>query len=330
MTVFQLNYKNVFADATYALNRNRQIKLRRPQELPADEDVKKLKDYTVRRINDLLCDPYQTWDTHSFVEIRDLTVCRLTVFNARRGGEPARLVISEWLDAEHNRWLRDGGASCPQQTSPVTSVEFSTFKNLKVTYQGGKGVNHLVPVLIPSDVFEAMRVLSDDSIRQSAGVHPENKYMFPSTQFATTHVNGWQAVHKVCVSAQIQEPEKMTATKMRHRVSTLYAAMDIPENERHLFYKHMGHSEAINQHIYQAPLAEAEVVKVGRCLMTIDGDSNKTLEEVAAAPVAEDIPMDGGEDRMAGSYELSRDNNLTTNELAAVVPFRNSPTGNTD
>jgi len=40
--------------------------------------------------------------------------------------------------------------------------------------------------------------------------------------------------------------------------------------------------------------------------------------------------MDGGEDRMAGSYKLSGDNNLTTNELAAVVPFRNSPTGNTD
>ena len=138
------------------------IKLRRPQELPADEDVKKLKDCTVRRINELLCDSYQTWDTHSFVEIRDLTVCRLTVFNARRGGEPARLVISESLDAEHNRWLRDGGASCPQQTSPVTSVEFSTFKNLKVTYQGGKCVNHLMPVLIPSNVFEAMRMLSDD------------------------------------------------------------------------------------------------------------------------------------------------------------------------
>ena len=58
-------------------------------------------------------------------------------------------------------------------------------------------------------------------------------------------------MHKVCVSAHVQEPEKLTATKMRHR-----------ENERHLFYKHMGHSEAINQHLYQAPLAEAEVVKV--------------------------------------------------------------------
>jgi len=43
---------------------------------------------------------------------------------------------------------------------------------------------------------------------------------------------------------------------------------------------------------------------VRRCLMTIDGDSNKTLEELAAAPAAEDIPMDGGEDRMAGSYKL--------------------------
>jgi len=42
--------------------------------LPADEDVKKLKDYTVQRINELLCGLYQTWDTHSFVQMRDLTV----------------------------------------------------------------------------------------------------------------------------------------------------------------------------------------------------------------------------------------------------------------
>ena len=191
----------------------------------------------------ILSDPYTLWNQHSFVELRNLTVCRLTVFNARRGGEPARLVLSEWRDADMNSWLDLKRV----QSSSVTEFERSMFKDLKITFLGGKGVNHLVPDLIPRDLLGAMRTLSSPSVRDDANVHKANEYMFPSTQLTTTHVNGWQAVHNVCVSANIDEPDKLTATKMRHRVSTLYAATDMPESEKHYFYKHMGHSEEINQ-----------------------------------------------------------------------------------
>ena len=52
--------------------------------MPSDEDVKKLREYTLKRIGDIFADPYKLWDPRLFVELRDLTVCRLTVFNARR------------------------------------------------------------------------------------------------------------------------------------------------------------------------------------------------------------------------------------------------------
>lgn len=80
-----MNYDQLFGEATYLLNRNRQIKLRRPCELPSEEDVQKLKLYTVARINAILQDPYRVWDSHSYIELRDLVVSRLTLFNARRG-----------------------------------------------------------------------------------------------------------------------------------------------------------------------------------------------------------------------------------------------------
>lgn len=76
-------------------------------------------------------------------------MCRLTVFNARRGGEPARLVPSEWRDADMNSWLDLKRV----QSSSVTEFERSMFKDLKITFQGGKGVNHLVPHLIPRDLL---------------------------------------------------------------------------------------------------------------------------------------------------------------------------------
>jgi len=299
LVVFQLHYHSLFSDATYALNRNRQVKLRRPESLPSDEDVKKLREYTSKRIGDIFADPYKLWDPRSFVELRDLTVCRLTVFNARRGGEPARLVLSEWRDAEQDSWLDQRHV----QSSSVKDVEQRMFKDLKITYQGGKGVNHLVPVLIPCDLVEAMRTLSDPSVRALADVHEANQYMFPSTQLASTHVAGWQAVHNICVSANVNEPHKLTATKMRHRVSTLYAAMDVPDSDRHYFYKHMGHSEGINQNIYQAPLAEAEILKVGSCLMAMD-----------STVTCDDVELDNQSSLAEGQY-----NNMSVLLLCCLV-----------
>jgi len=43
--VLDLQSDLIFGDATCTLNLNRQLKLRRPQQLPAEDDVKKLKSY---------------------------------------------------------------------------------------------------------------------------------------------------------------------------------------------------------------------------------------------------------------------------------------------
>ena len=47
--------------------------------------------------------------------------------------------------------------------------------------------------------------------------------------------------------------------------------MNIPESDREVFYKHMGHSALINAKIYQAPPAEAEIFKVGSRLRQMHG-----------------------------------------------------------
>ena len=265
LQVLALNHNLIFGDAAYILNKNRQMKLRCPESLPSEDDVAKLKKYTVGRLHDILAQPYTLWDSHAYTELRDLTVSRLTLFNARRGGEPARLSLAEWKQAEENRWLNH------DRIKSVGDWERTLFNNMKITFQTGKGNHHLVPILIPDDVVAAMRKLSESEVRSMSNVSQHNAYMFPSTQSSDSHVSGWHAVNRVCCDAQVEHPERLTATKMRHRISTLYAALDVSENERQLFYKHMGHSGNINQNIYQTPLAEAEILKVGTQLQLMDG-----------------------------------------------------------
>jgi len=282
LDVLALNKKLVFGDATYILNRNRNENLCRPQALPSEADVNKLKTYIVDRMATLTGQSYVLWDKQSYAELRDVTVCRLTLFNARRGGEPARMLASEWHDAEKDAWL--------QQPSDADKEDLSRFHGMKVAYQSGKGNNHLVPVLIPNDTVLPMQILADTSIREMASVFSVNAYMFPVVT-SDSHVSGWHAVNRTCINACIEKPESLTATKMRHRVSTVYAGLEVPDSERQLFYKHMGHSAEVNIKVYQAPLAEQEICHIGRTLKYMDGQL-PTATVSRASSLCSEEPVD--------------------------------------
>lgn len=154
------------------------------------------------------------------------------------------------------------------------------FGRMKITFEGGKGNNHLVSVMFPDDCCDALRKLADPEIRQSVEISDKNIYLFPASHMSDSHVSGWYSVNRVCRDARLVEPDKITATNMRHRASTVYAALDIPEKDRRLFYKHMGHGSLINEHIYQAPLAEATISHVGKHLVAIDGTVPATTDDI--------------------------------------------------
>ena len=132
-------------------------------------------------------------------------------------------------------------------------------------YQTGKGINHLVPVIVPTDTTEAVKKVADVEVRKVCGILDDNLYLFPNALMSLCQVSGWHVISRVCEKAGIEEHE-VTATKMQHLASTMYAALDVPKAERSAFYTHMGHSKTINENIYQAPLAEVEVREVGTIL----------------------------------------------------------------
>ena len=79
LEVLSLNENYIFGDATYTLNRNRQTKLMKPEQLPLEEDMEKIREYTVHRISNIVNDSYLIWDLHLYAELRDLAVSRLTL-----------------------------------------------------------------------------------------------------------------------------------------------------------------------------------------------------------------------------------------------------------
>ena len=91
----------LFGDATYQLNKQRQVNLRKPSKLPLEEDLVKLRDHLIGKMKEI-CGNYHFDDAHSYIELRNAASARLTLLNGCRGGEPCRLLLDDWKDAESN------------------------------------------------------------------------------------------------------------------------------------------------------------------------------------------------------------------------------------
>ena len=134
--------------------------------------------------------------------------------------------------------------------------------------------------MILKDSVEAMRKLADPVIRKEAGVLENNIFLFASTQMSELNVFGWHALKDVCKDLNLINPRLINATNNRHRVSTIYATLDLPQQEKQLFYTHMGHSEEMNREVYQAPLALMGLTKTGKHLMDIGYSELKLLKHI--------------------------------------------------
>ena len=147
LAIYKLNKEEIFGDALYQLNKNRQVRLWKPVNLPLESDVQLLRNYMVNMIEKISSDEYLFWDPHVYVQLRDCCCLRLTLFNGRRDGEPARLLIEELNDAFNDEWIDK------RSLEMLDTFEKKLTAHFKITYQSGKGTNHLVPILIPQDIL---------------------------------------------------------------------------------------------------------------------------------------------------------------------------------
>ena len=187
--VLRLFQDELFGDAYYDLSYHKNVKNRKPLNLPRNYDVQLLLNECeeVMKTADMF-----DISGDSYVSLGAATVTYLIIYNARRGGEPVRLQVQQWKEALNGEWVDN-------------AVEEEVENDDKlVTYQTGKGANHLVPVFFPPVTHTAMKYLTDKEIRSNAGVLCTNEYIFASTQNSTSHASGWHSINSILERLQIK------------------------------------------------------------------------------------------------------------------------------
>ena len=259
--VLRLFQDELFGDAYYDLSYRKNVKNRKPLNLPRNDDVQLLlhECEEVMKTADMF-----DISGDSYVSLRAATVTYLIIYNARRGGEPVRLQVQQWKEALNGEWVDND-----MEEEEETDDEL-------VTYQTGKGANHLVPVFFPPVTHTAMKYLTDKEIRRNAGVLCTNEYIFASTQNSASHASGWHSINSILERLQIKGA--INATQNRHRVASLLSHLKLTEKEKELIYKHFGHSKNINENVYQAAAGSLQLATTAQKLQLIN-QRNPELEK---------------------------------------------------
>ena len=97
-------------------------------------------------------------------------MCMTNTIIWKRGGEPGRLLLTDWVQAKNGEWLYQ------QVMKYLDNIELLLMKSMKIVYITGKGNNHLLPVLIRCDTVPAIQKIADPKFCMEAGVAQTNKF----------------------------------------------------------------------------------------------------------------------------------------------------------
>ena len=243
-----------------------------PQELPLAADIKSLRNFCQEEIK-----KYLDKGIASKMEWRwlaEVTLCRITTFNARRGGEPSTLTLDHWKDAEDDKWKK------PESLSLLSEAEKQLANRLKVLYILGKR-RRQVPILFTEETIAAIRLLI--ATRSNADISADNKYIFARQQESINHISGWVAVKAVASKASLSKPQLMTSTRIRKELATTLQLLDMKESELLFVTNHLGHSINVHKQWYRQEESTMELTKVARVLMAKDDGidfKNKKMDEL--------------------------------------------------
>ncbi|XP_069109914.1 uncharacterized protein [Argopecten irradians] len=199
-------------------------------------------------------------DTSTWRYLAQLALCRVCVFNRRRGGEVGEMLLTSYQE----RNMEQGSK---ELISCLEPIEKKLMERLQLVDIMGKR-KRKVPVILTADMVEALDCLNS---HRSAVVSPANKYLFAALSTSNGHLKGWDALNMISQKAGLQKPQLMRTTNLRKYVATVSQIVDMGSNqELEWLASHMGHSLSVHREYYRLQEKTLELAKVSKLLMVVD------------------------------------------------------------
>lgn len=253
-------------------------KTSKPQLLPLTEDLLKLSQELQKRMNVLLEELEASPTQHGWLLLAEVTLARVTLFNRRRSGEAAKMIVSDYL--VENDWQ---AGSSTELVQSLTSFEKKMFTYMKLVKVIGKRYR-VVSVLLTPDMRKSIDCLLAN--RDQVLIPKSNPYVFSRVYFRSKgHLSGSETIRKLALQAGLKHPDRVTSTKVRKHEATIRQISNMAENETDGLAKYLGHDVRVHREFYRLTESAFQVAKVTKILLAMDTGKienvkGKSLEEI--------------------------------------------------
>lgn len=174
--------------------------------LPCATDLVKLRRYQLERISTLTEVIHSVSSVALCRELADVTLSSVIVFNKRRGGEAAKLMISDFLDRP--KWHDTAQDEFTALLSPLEQKLCNTLELIQI--QGKR--KHTVPMLLHDSDKKAVEMLIKHG--DILDVNSQNVFCYPSRQ-SVSCLRGHDCLRRVAEKAGLENPDLIRSTKLR-------------------------------------------------------------------------------------------------------------------
>nr|XP_034302502.1 uncharacterized protein LOC117681563 isoform X1 [Crassostrea gigas] len=237
-----------------------------PKMLPLCEDVYKLNSYLKEKIKELLMKLSN--DSAFYIELAKMTLCHITLFNRKRGGDVQRITVDNYkqaIEAQNSVPYDD------ELKSSLSDVEIELCRSLTRIELKGKQ-ERKVAILLTPEMIKCIDLLMQK--RSDANVC--GKYLFARPSPSTRTLRASDVLNEICGKIELRYGNIITYTNLRKHIATMAQIHELSENGQDQLAKFLGHDIRVHREIYRQPLDIIQKTKISKMLMLINEGKNVT------------------------------------------------------
>ncbi|GBP23495.1 hypothetical protein EVAR_12775_1 [Eumeta japonica] len=245
--------------------------------VPLASDLKLLKDHlciAAQNASAQLTQEGNSQNTAAYNELLETVFCRALLLNRRRPGELQRLLLSTYVENEHNDYQYE---EFDRTLTAAEKILVKRFKRIVIRGKRSRGV----PVLFSTDVQQDLDLLI--SLR-SKYIDANNKFLFAKPS-SMTNLCGYKVLQKHVKLSGAKNPEAISSTKLRKHLATLTQLFNMTENDIEQLSNFMGHTTEVHRRNYRLPDDIFQTAKISKLLILMedgkaDAYKGKSLDEI--------------------------------------------------
>ena len=261
-------YDHVSAGAAQSVDRAR---MNKPKIVPSCSEIEK--------VNKLLQQKNKSSD---YVTRAKATLCSVSMFNRKRGGEIQRMKCHDFENG-----LKAGATSDPEMMKNLTPVEKKLINYFKRIEIRGK-FNRRVPILLTPEMVENIGEVLQMREQQTT---IQSVYIFVPPG-GTRPYRGSDVIRSFAVEAGVSDTSLFTFTNLRKHVATLSQALEITKMDQEQLADFLGHDIRVHRSIYRQPVDVLQKAKVAKILFAVNRGMGVTLDQIEALDENEEIASD--------------------------------------